>query len=55
MNKFSLGNTILDDTMVCLPICGDNPQDLVSELSPIQVASHGKTDNTTYISVDLAH
>ena len=35
---------VLDDTTVCLPICGDNPQDLVSELSPVQVTSHCKTD-----------
>ena len=41
--------------MGCPPVCGDNPQALVSGLSYVQVDKHGITIYTTYISEDLAH
>ena len=41
--------------MVCPHAHGDNPQVLVSGLSPVQVGNHGITFYTMYISVDLAH
>ena len=41
--------------MGCPPVRGDNPRDLASGLSYVQVDKHGITIFTTYISVDLAH
>ena len=38
-------------TMSCPPVRGDNPRDLASGLSCVQVDKHG----TAYISVDLVH
>ena len=41
--------------MGCPPVRGDNPRALASGLSYVQVDTHGITNYTTYISVDLAH
>ena len=41
--------------MVCPPVRGENPRNLASELSYVQVNNYCITFYTTYISVDLAH
>ena len=52
-----LGNAISNSyTMTCPPVRGDNPRDLASGLSYVQVDKHGITIlYLVYISVDLAH
>ena len=38
MNDRDISNSY---TMVCLPVCGDNPQALVVGLSPVHMDNHG--------------